>query len=679
MVRPVEAAVPAPARGLVWRWRRLSAALLGGLATACPAAEIAAFQLTGIEGYANMRYLDDRQVASGGPGGRSQLAQAEWRNEVFLMSHSYVYHPNFLTLDVGGGPIFQLGEVNADGSATSSRDTLYNLVGRASFLRGKPVNGSLFYEHLNPTVSLSPGQVLNQENTRYGFDLSSALTPLPMRLEFTRSESRGSGAERVMDDRGEQLNLRLSHGFGALGSIQLQYQAARQESLSGSPNLPIQSSAAFSQGFNADTRLQFGAGGAYELSNLLALNSRRYQVGAETLPEQTDLSLVLDLRLKHSPQLNSFALYRYSDNDNGTRTAVSQSLAAGSSYAPGKAMDISLGLRVDDNRADEVSTASRGIDGGLRYQLELPLGTLQSSYSLRYDQRSQLARSAQAAVVGERLILAGSTATALAFPMVASGSVVVSNATRSQVYVENLDYTLSRVGSKTRLQRLIGGNILDGEELLVDYAYDVGGTYAYDQLDQTVSLNWAPSRLMNVYFREYHASPELSSGEPTQPLNAIQSRLYGLRSDFPFRFGIAMSAGGSIERENVVETIAPLRRQSGDFYLQTEEPLFDVGNLGLSLRRVSIEYANATSGMDLTGYALRFSTRRWFGVDFSATSNYERDTGGTVARQRWNDAISAQWRERKLAITARLARARETQGDFSRNHTMFQFTLRREL
>lgn len=645
--------------------------------------EIDWFRVTEVEGYASMRYLDDRSATcQDAPGGsvRSATAQADWRNEVFLMTHSYVYHPNFLTLDLGGGPILQLGELAADSGTTHSRGGLYNLVGRANFLRGKPLSGTLFYEHLNPVLALTPGEILNQETTRYGFDVSAtaAAVPTPLRLEFTRAQSTGRSDQRVMEDQLDQLSLRLSHSFGDRGATQLQYQASRQESLSGSTSLPIQAASSAGQGLDLDTRLQFGADNRHELINLVSLNSRRYTVGGEALPAMADLNVLLDLRLRHSAELSSFSTYHYSQNSNGERTAVTRSVAGGGAWSPDKDLELSAGARAEDSEAGPYSMSSRAFNGALRHQLELPVGTLQTSYAVRRDQRDQRAQATAAKVVGERSNLVGFSPAALAMPHVVSGSVVVSNLTRSQVYVENLDYSLSTVGERTRVQRLVGGSILDGEGVLVDYSYDLGGSFAFVQTDQTLNLNWLPTRETGIYWREFRSAAELVAGAPTFPLNDIRSRLYGLRADFPFRAGIALSAGGSVERERVVEIIAPLQRSTTDLYLQTEEPLFDLAHLGLSLRKMKLDYDNSPLDMDLRGYSLRLSTQR-FGTELSAVRNHECDHGTPVARCRRNDAINAQWRERKLTLTARLARGRETQGGFERAHTLLQFTLRRDL
>lgn len=670
-----------PSNALV---RRALLSLLAGIGTGAAAQEVALFNLTNVDGYVSTNFLDDRDTTrQRGPAGAARSAQGEsdWRNEVFLMTHSYVYHPNFLSLDIGGGPIFQAGELNVNGDATHSRGVLYNLVGRANFLNGKPVNGALFYEHLNPVLSLAPGQILQQETSRYGIEVAAtaAAVPTPLRLELTRAESNGRSDERVMNDRTDLLSLRLSRDIGRQGATQIQFQTIHQKSMSGSTNLPIQSSSSESRSLDVDTRLAFGADDRHELTNLLSLNRHAYVVDGKAIPRQEDMNLLLDLRLKQSEEITSFGTVRYRYDDNGERAAVTRSAGGGLTWSPDSELELTTGGRMENQQVGSFSMAGRGLDATIRHRRELPVGTLTATYRVRHDRRSQRTRAPESSVAGERTTLSGTTAAALALPRVVAGSVMVSNLTRSQVYIENIDYTLTAVGQTTRLQRLIGGAILDGEDVLVDYAYDLGGTFANAETEQTFNLNWALSPLASIYFRESRATVELLSGAPTFALDDTRTRLLGARADVPFEVGgVALTGGGSVERERFADPISPFVRDAADLYLQTEEPLFDVGTIGASLRRMTMSYATSAQDMDLYGYSLRFSTR-WMGADVSAVRNFECDRGGPTTRCRLNDAINAQWRERKLTMNARLTHGRETQGGFERSHNLIQFSLRRDI
>ena len=264
----------------------------------------------------------------------------------------------------------------SDTSSDQSKGALYNLTGRATILRDKPYRGSVFYDHLNPTLSVSPGQVLTQQNTRYGFDMSilGPVTPVPVYVDATRTHSQGRGVDRIIEDMLDRLNFKATRSFGALGATQVQYQSTKQASISGS------------------------------------------------------------------------------------------------------------------------------------------------------------------------------------------------------------DYTITVVGLETRLQRLIGGNIVDGQEVLVDYSYDVGGTYAYAQSDQTLNINWSLRNYVSVYLRYIESTPRLTSGSPTFQLNTVRGSLYGVRADMPLKTPFESSVGGSFESEDRRETISPYTRVASDVYVQSEDPFFGSGN-----------------------------------------------------------------------------------------------------
>ena len=669
--------------GATFAWRL---ALLYGLCGVSAAQQIAPFRMTAVEGHNTVRYMQDELVTtepgSGStPGTRSRQGQSELREELVVMTHSYVYHPNLLSLDIGGGPILQRGSFVSDAEQTQARGALYNFTGRATFLRDKPYQGSVFFEHLNPTLNIAPAQVMTQENTRYGWDLSllAPFTPVPLHVEATRSHLQGRGTDRIIDDRIDRFNLRTSRSYGALGSTQMQYQATQQSSMSGSPNLPIQASNSSNQALGVDSRFQFGAERQYDLTNLVTLNRQAYSLpGQNPIPDRTDGRMFVDLRGRHSKELQSFGFYNYGVSDQGELSSIVNSAAAGLNYRPRPEFMAGAGVHGDGNRTKQLSTSSRGADASLSYQMALPVGVAQMSYGLRYDQREQRAAAAQTSVIGERITLAGTALLALGRQHVSAGSVVVSNAARTQSFVEGSDYLLSLVGAETRLQRLIGGAILDGQDLLVDYSYDLGGTFAYSQTDQTLNLNWGLRSYANVYFRYLDSEPRLGSGTPAFPLNVVHSSLYGARADVPLKLPMDLLLGGSVERERRRETISSYRREAVELYAQAEDPFFGAGNIRVSARRSRVEYQNSAQNVNLQGYDLRYRARFWLGLDLSANVSYENDTGGLMPRWRTITSLKAQWLYRKMNLSFDLGRTLERQGDFRRARALAQALVRRD-
>ena len=655
-------------------------------AAAAPAEDIVPYRLTGMEGQATLRYAGD-SASSGQSFGAAPFRQSQggFRTELFVMTHSYVYHPNLLTLDIGGGPILHNDSIQSGGNAlsgpdtTTSRGALYNFTARANLLRDKPYRGTLFFEHLNPTVSVAPGQVMMQENTRYGGDvaLSGPLLPVAAQAGFSHAETKGRGSDRQIDNSVDQFTFGARRSFGALGSSNLQWQSTRQTSVSGSDLLPIQASSGQSDSALLDTRLQFGSRGQYDFTNQLSVNAQTYALGATPLPDYRDVRGVFDLRARHSERVQTHGAYSIDHSTQGELDVTGQSASAGVNVWPMTGMEAAAGVHADSSDTRQFQSRVNGWDGSARYQHELPVGLVQASYGVRQDARSQQSASAQTPVLGESAALPAIGYAVLGHQRVLAGSLVVSNAARTQVFTQGIDYQVVVVGQDTRLQRLAGGAILEGEQVLVDYSYDTGGTYAYEQLDQTFNLNWGVSRFVNVYYRRNASSPRLTSGLPTAPLNTIAGRTIGVRADVPLRLGVAMTVGGGLEREMREETIAPFRRGSDELYVQTDEPPFDLGFFRATRRHSRTDYAAATQNSAIVSTELRYWSRQWFGIDLTAAMSNEREAGGLLARRRSERSLGLQWQERQLTVTGSYVRVLETQGDFLRTRSSFQLLARR--
>jgi hypothetical protein len=189
---------------------------------------------------------------------------------------------------------------------------------------------------------------------------------------------------------------------------------------------------------------------------------------------------------------------------------------------------------------------------------------------------------------------------------------------------------------------------------------------------------WNFSRYGSAYFRHFTSSPRLASGSPTFPLNEVRSSIAGLRADLPFNVGLPITLGGGIEYEDRQETVSPYRRTAGDLYIQTDEPLFGLGNVRAAMRRSRIDYALATQNSDLHGYELRFWARQWFGMNLTAALSGERDDGSIIPRRRVDGSLGLQWQERKFTLSSSLVRTRESQSGVERDRTTFQFLAKRD-
>lgn len=646
------------------------------------ATEIASFRLSGVDGYVLARYSmdDNRSISPSGTPLRAR--QSNLSEEIYLMTHSYIYHPSLITLDIGGGPVIDKSRDYNDGPGVTAKRQLFSLNGRATILRDKPYTGALFYNHGSQTQSLGPALQMLTDDTRYGatFSLQRPATPVPLQVELTRSKNQGTGADQIVDDRVDQLRLTMDVTLGQLGDSTLLLLSTRQLSASGSVNLPIQASSSSSDRANLDAHIRFGSANEYHLSSALALNRSSYTVGPDALAEVKDFSLGLDLRGRHSDELQTSVRYNISSSKQDEQSMVQNSVNAGLNYRFSPDLSVTLAARGEGNRGSQFSSTLYAVDGAAQYRRTLPLGMLTAVFNSAYSKRDQQEVGLQTKMLGERLNLTSSNFATLSKPQIADGSVVVRNTTRTQVFMEGSDYLLSQVGLETRIQRLIGGNILDGQEVLIDYAFASGGSYASAQFDNALHLSWSYKSYLNVFMRYQTSEPRLDAGTPTAQLNPTQSLVYGTRTDFPLSFGWQeFLFGASAERLVRREAILPHTRTQFEFFTQTDVPWVKMGNIRLGKRQFRLDYdANPLHGSHLDSVDLQLWARLGWGINLSASTSRYRDSGTPMVREGSTTSIKAQWRQRKLLWTFDLNHSYDAQGTVEQTRTVAQMLLKRD-
>lgn len=649
------------------------AGLVLGLSGACLAEEITPFRFTGFEGNVSMSYLSDSQSqgTSGGPA--STYAISNMQEEVFLNTHSYFYHPNFLKMDLGGGPLWVQNRVESDTASRDDRETLYNLTGRLSFLEQKPYPLAIYYDHLNPTVSTSLTQSFVQTNTKTGatFSLREPLSPVLVTADVFRLRSEGQSAAWVIDDNIEQGSLRMSTALGKDGYGQMLYQVNRQDSVSGNPALPIVPATIENRTASLDTRVLFGAERAFTFTNLLSYNTLSYVRPDFTLDRQ-DFHFAPDLRWQHSDSLTSFYNYNLYKSSESTTDTTNQSARTGLMHRDADRLFVTADVHGEDNRITGLSLRSHGAGLQASYTQPLTNAILRLSAGAVYDQKDREAVAALVNVIGEHVRLVDGIPVTLVQDFIDTGTIIVSNLDRSQTYTLT-DYRIIVIGTRTQIQRLATGNILDGQEVLVDYAFQTGGTAGFNVLDQSYQASLTLYRYYTAYVRHHDSSYRLTAGAPTLPLNSLRNTLYGLRVDQPFPQDYMLGGEAMFERQD--EEIAPYRRESYDAYLQMP-PLWRV-NLRLSGRRVLADYLNSPEDVNLTGWALQLRSVPWAYTTLTAEAAYEEDTGGTLRRAIWRDTLSAEWRIRQLAVRGEAQYTREEQGTYERDRTVIRITARR--
>ena len=217
---------------------------------------------------------------------------------------------------------------------------------------------------------------------------------------------------------------------------------------------------------------------------------------------------------------------------------------------------LELGGHLTEN-AIKFTDGSQNILGAflqLNYNKSTAIGQLLSSLLLGREREIDQSTGGLRSTHDEIHTLTGITFFPLARPNVQDGSIVVTNLTKTVIYVRDVDYVLQTTGAVTEIARLVTGTITDGETVLVDYRALV----PQDATIENNYVNWT-NRLalkglpLTLYFNHRQRHQNLESG--TDPGN--------LEKETVNLYGIEFSKGGltaAVEHETEDSRLSPPSR-----------------------------------------------------------------------------------------------------------------------
>jgi hypothetical protein len=680
---------------IVWIWLGITCGTVG------LAQEVTNFKFTGYEASVSTNVQTDTSstvtpIANSTDVIRTDQRQTDVRLETSLMTHSYVYHPKFLSLDMGVGIVSSANTLQTNDITVKTREPLYNYSLHGSVLPEKPLHGTFFFDRLNLSPTVGSGESFIQSNDKYGFTTTvmAPLLPVTVLLDVTREENKGKGSVRSLDEKVDRVGVSVRKDISKYGATDVRYSSVNQNSSNGVNGLPVQSSTQDSQAISVDTRFRLGTTTQYDLNNRIEYSTQRYGFTQGVMQELKDARFGLDYRGYHATNLNSFASFQSNHATQDVFFNNSNAIFGGATWTVDKDFDVSGGAHAGNAQATQSSNRSMGVDASTRYSRPLAIGTGAVNYSVRYEKFDQTASNPLTPVLKERVTINKTTDSLLTYRNVNVATIKVWNSNCTVVdalsgdryCVLGQDYVVTQLGTTTSLRMALGTTTfpIDSAEVLVDYEYENGGTYGSAQVDQSLGFTWTLSPQFNVFARYSDFNPRVTSGNPTIPLSQIKSLWYGLRATVPLSVRYDLVFTGNLDQEdrrdaNPGDTNTSYVRTSGEFYLRGELPTTFSNDYRAGMRRVRLVADIATQSVDQTSYELAFGWRTSNGLNLVASALVERDSELLTERDRRTLSLRALWRYRRFFASADLERTRETQDLYARDRTVGRLTLRRDL
>lgn len=634
------------------------------------AVEFAAFRTTDVESAIELRYRQHESINSNAGIVSSSSEQTTYEEEFSVLTHNYIIHPNFVKLDMGAGFTLTQNEYETITGTNQDKDDLYSLTLRAGFLGKKPYPSSIYYLRENPATFSGLEDPLQQTNTRYGFDLAlrDPVVPFSMKIYSSYIDNSGSSLQRLVNDTTDTYGFQAWKVYSENYSHRLNFEHNDKFSASGSLALPIAPTLEITDLLNYSSEGFFGEQQQIRYQDHINFTRRQGVVTGD------ELRFTPYLSWKHSDEVRSTYKYEYLDSSQNSLNTRNQGFIGDLYYQYNKEVKFELEALVEDYQTTVVENKSVGTNARVAYQRPITNGTFNLVTGLDYRENQRNASTTQDNIVGETITLSGLTPVALSREFIISGSIVIQNLARSQTFIENLDYRVIEIGSRSEIQRLGGSSIADPEQVVVDYSYQTGGSVDYSSqtwfYDAGVSFDQ-----FNLYLRHRLNEQKLGSGAPTLPLYSKNTLEYGGAVEYPLSNRVELGAKADMVRER--DSNSPHDAQLYDVYSQVI--LGDSSTLRLSVNKVIIDNLNSIEDSDVTRFSMIYRSRLRNRMLMSAEAYSDKDAGGTVFRKNEDLKFTMQWRVYALTLNAQAVFGREQSGTVENENTRFLLTVRRDI
>ncbi len=652
---------------------------LAGVSQVVSAAEVAAFRLSDLNAFfeSNTSYTENQNSSLDV---ETTTRQPIFERELGLGTGSYVYHPNLLELNISGSLIQQSSSYTLERTSSLSQledevdldDFTWNFASLIRILKKKPYPLTLFYNRTNPIITANFAENFRQEHTDFGFRLllKKPFSPITMQIGAIRVTEQGESTLQLVDETKDKLFFNAHHRFAHQADVSFRYNLNRRESISGSPALPIQAVDLLDQLFILNSSWVFGNKRQYMLRQFANLELHDF-------PDRTDSRYSPTLNWTHSPRLRSYYSYDFSArNSEGDFDSQQHAATADVTYTIREGLGVDFGVGAEHSEeASDLVLRIYDISGNVNYQRPVYDGQLSLGLAVIYSLNDQESDKNQIDIRDEPHTLNGTTPVTLEREFVIESTVVVTNTARTQTFVEDLDYRLFTIGSQTQLQRLIAGNILDGETVLVSYAIDTGNTLSYDSLQTQFNAELSLARYYSLFLTYNDLRQSQDSGIESIRLNSVRFFEIGATADVPLPWWGMTVGGDTLFRYND-EDISSYDSVDVSAYLQLPLPYRSFLSLNSGWGRTN----NHNSPEDSRGsvYSASLSSQPWHRLNLSASVSHEIDSGGSLEFRRTDSSLNADWQYRRLRVDASVTYRKEKQGTFESDGLSAKLTMRRD-
>ncbi|MBN1956892.1 MAG: hypothetical protein JXQ81_10860 [Desulfuromonadales bacterium] len=330
--------------------------------------------------------------------------------------------------------------------------------------------------------------------------LRNSFLPARLSYRYDTTETSGLSIDRIQDT--EELAFSVSSSSADFSETRLDAETSRRSTeLSGQSTVLNRTD---SDEIELHNLLRWGS-----LSRKSSLNSRYRLVKDSGTSERQTRTWDEDLKLQLGEALSSELSYGYRNVETPNQEQRQQSGEAALEHQLFDSLTTRLSYRVD--QTDYLTGEERDwqAQAGWSYSKKLPRDShLNMSYRYRYGVTDRNLVDQQLTVIDETFTVTVFLAGFLEQPDIIPESIVVYSADRSIIYTRDTEYRINVIGRRTELE-IIGGGIVAGDLLSIDYLYRVNNSIEYSTTGHAVSTS------LSLFQQRYRVYGSFSTTDQT--------------------------------------------------------------------------------------------------------------------------------------------------------------------
>jgi hypothetical protein len=549
---------------------------------------------------------------------RSEQTDTFWQR-LELESRGWLYHPDLLLFSFGLEPQWKQQDTAAsDAFFRSDNDNFLGYFLDAHVLRQKSHSFKLFLRQSRNEFNstLSPDNVSETDIARTVWIIKNKLFPTTVTVEkndttfddffSSRDDSNIFRIESKYVSDKHQLNL-LSEYVDQLREIDVQRIDSKRSLL------------------NMNSHYMFS-------------DSTRLTSTIFTLDSQSDVSDSRSflwserLMLQHRPKLRSEYNARFDSRKNNNFHSDTQFLSGALEHQLYENLTTRIDLYTsrDDFDNGEIDVSEADLD--LRYRRMIPVGMLAitGGYAYRVEDNNIDATSSQ--ILNESHVLVGTAQEFLAKSNIDVSSVIVTDITKTTIYVQGIDYFLGVVGESVVIERGLFGGISDGETVLVDYVFATQSPFKSDRRSARFGINLDLWQILQLHYNFSRVKEDLISG--IRPSDLADDRIQRVGASLRWRWSTTTA---EYERRETIRTPLTRRLIQQAFVFRMSRAM----SFGASASYSETDFKDTGSDTQTVGIAgnLRWDMGRWGRFEVEA---FSRDIDGE-SQQIKSDGLISRW------------------------------------